>query len=214
MVLDKKTDPRFAKLIKQFETNEILFHEGNEGNTLILVINGSVALVHGKEPEYIVDTVGGGAVLGERAALKQGTFRHTITAKALTHTTVLQFSLKDLKLVEAKFPNLNTRLISTLCNRLDKANEIIKILQSESPASRLIQFLATLPPQETSKSVLTTRDEIQKKIQLNEKALDRGLEFLIDKKVISKNNEGYFLSDKMALGQILPTLQAHMEENL
>ncbi|HZK52420.1 MAG TPA: cyclic nucleotide-binding domain-containing protein, partial [Actinomycetota bacterium] len=64
---------------KRLATGDVLFHQGDEGTDLFLVLDGVASVeVDGK----IVAEIGPGAVMGERAVIEGG--RRTATVRAIT----------------------------------------------------------------------------------------------------------------------------------
>lgn len=218
MVVDKKTDPNFAKLIKNFAPNQYLFSEGDVGTTTFLIINGTVRLIHGTGNDtYLVETLGSGDVLGEKAILNKGPYRHALSAQAAAQTTAIEFEAQHLKLVEAKFPNFTLRLLSTICERLDKANELIKILQSNDEPRRLVQYL-TYYIRHNKTGVAHFSDlpilieEVQSIIKMEKELIEKCLRFLTDKKVLVKKENIYFLVDEEGLTLHLLSLQKYLSD--
>lgn len=218
MAIDKKIDPGFAKLIKSFAPDQYLFSEGDVGTTTFLIINGTVRLIHGTGNEtYIIGTLSAGDVLSEKAILNKGPYRHAMSAQAATQTTAIEFEAQHLKLVEAKFPNFTLRLLATIRERLDKANELIEILQSNDEPRRLVQYLThyirynkTGVAHFSDLPILI--EKVQGIIKMDKEFIEKCLRFLVDKKVLVKKENIYFPVDEEGLTLHLPSLQKYLSD--
>jgi len=92
---------------------DVVFHEGDPGDSLFIVFHGQIAL-HAGGRELAV--LGEGEVLGELAMLDEAP--RTVTATAVGDADVLQVSTEDFRVAVQDTSEFANRVISVLAKRL------------------------------------------------------------------------------------------------
>lgn len=88
-----------------FETNEIIFHEGDVGDYLYIIVNGEVEVYQEKEKEKnIIAKLGKGEYFGEMALLNQRS--RLATVKCLSPVDVLALRKSDFGILISNFQQL------------------------------------------------------------------------------------------------------------
>ncbi len=211
-----KRDP-VSNLVREIAPNQFLFKEGEVATNAFVIMGGTVKLtreVGGQD--YTVASVGKGDVLGE-GVLSKANYRHILSAQAVTETKVLEFAPKSGKWIETQIPDFTSRLLAATCERLEAANGLIKILQTDDPSERFIQYLlhftrynikgfpdvseVPLHPKEICFSAKLELDQVEKCFR-----------FLIDKKTVVKRDGVYFVVDGKELSQKIPDLKAYLSK--
>lgn len=110
---------------RRFARREVLFHEGDPGDTLHLVDRGRVAVrvttPLGDTATLIV--VGAGAVLGELALVEGGGGRRSATAVALEKTETLSLHRDDFDALRREHPAVERLLVEALAATVRRTSE-------------------------------------------------------------------------------------------
>jgi len=109
--------------IEEYQEGEVLFHEGQQVESVYLLVNGEVALeisASGIRPQHVL-SVGAGESLGWSALL--GRRRRTATAKATESTTVIRMDGQQLTDLCQQNPRLGYEIMrqtaAALADRLN-----------------------------------------------------------------------------------------------
>lgn len=135
------SDALFARFGRDFEAGEVLFREGDPGDTMFVIQSGTVRIskrVGVREKTLAV--LGMGEFVGEMAILN-GKAR-TATATVVTPAKCLTISAKTLESMVAKNAEIAMRLIKKLAKRLDAADALVEILMHQDPRARVILGLS------------------------------------------------------------------------
>ena len=106
-----------------FASTETLFLEGHPANRLFLIETGTVKLSRiGRDgKEVVLRICGSGEVVDVYD--ETGYIRHTSTARAMTHGSVLAWDSKQVFALGIHFPQIRRNLIKILANRLAELEE-------------------------------------------------------------------------------------------
>jgi len=142
---DLLKDPAIRKLLREFQPNDILFKQGEHGSTLYIIIEGKIEL-HQKTATLsrLVETVGPGEILGEKAVIFGGSYKRRLTAKAQTEVAVLEIDPMNWKWVLTRLPNFPVQMLRIVSIRLDRANELVGILMLKEDLERIAHYLIYL----------------------------------------------------------------------
>lgn len=123
---------------------EVLFHEGDPGDRLYLVIDGKVKLGHssGDGRENLLAILGPGELLGELTLFDPGERTATATAVAMTQLLELQHG-PFMDLVDSR-PELAKHMLRALAVRLRKTNEALADLVFSDVPGRVAKALLDL----------------------------------------------------------------------
>jgi PAS domain S-box-containing protein len=112
-------------LAKKFKKGEVLFTEGQPGNTMILILDGTVGVqkrVHDSGHLRTIATRGPGDFLGEMAIVEESP--RSATVVALSDCEVLEFSNKNFERAIQEKPALATRVLKSLSRKLRESDSV------------------------------------------------------------------------------------------
>jgi CRP-like cAMP-binding protein len=190
------------KFTRKFHAGQFLFHEGEGATNAFLIVEGTVSLLVDVESGHprSLETLSRGDILGERVLFCREPYSHLLGAKAMSAVTALEFNSQDLGKVLAIFPDLPARMVSTVCERLSKANSLIRILQIEDNADRILQYMV-LHAKINAKGVGAISQvphctaEMAIAMRLPPALVENALTFLRDKGLLKYEKSCYFLTD-------------------
>jgi CRP/FNR family cyclic AMP-dependent transcriptional regulator len=206
-------DSFLAKFVRRFSREEFLFHQGDTGNSMYVIVEGTIVLLaKSQKTERLVGTLGAGEVLGEKAILTSAGYKRTFSAQAKTETILLEIDSQNLKLIQAKIPDFTIKILKIISERLDKANNLINILRFTDETERLVQYILYFCKYNFKKTpegveLALTTDDIHHAVNLEEDFVGKCLEELCRSKILVKRNNGYIVSDENALVQFTGTLK-------
>ena len=130
--------------VKRFNAGATLFHEGDAGDSLYVVIDGRVRIsrLSGSGAEATLAIVGKGDCVGEFALLDSRPRSATATAQTATRTFVV--SRDDFRDWVRQRPEASLALLETLSLRLRRTDEAITDLMFLDLPHRLAKHLLTL----------------------------------------------------------------------
>ena len=105
---------------------EELFHKGDEGGQVYLVLDGTLkALTTSEEGDDVVFTIlGPGELIGEIAFL--GSPVRTATVSTLTDCSLLAIDRRDFLAFLKRHPDASIKLLSVLAHRLKRVSELVE----------------------------------------------------------------------------------------
>ncbi|MET0294469.1 MAG: Crp/Fnr family transcriptional regulator, partial [Phenylobacterium sp.] len=133
--------------VRVFRAREELFHEGDPGGSMFVVLSGRVKVsahsAAGKE--CVLSFAGPGAVLGEITLLDGGP--RTATGCAMEATRVLCLARVDFLPVLERNPAAALHIISVLCERLRNTSQLVEDTAFLAAGPRLARALLRLVAQ-------------------------------------------------------------------
>lgn len=179
--------------IKKIKKNDILFLEQQEGGSFYLIFEGLIKIyktdIEGKE--NILALLGKGDFFGEMALFNNNNER-SASARALQDSLLGVIKKNKIKQLISNNPEIALKIITTLSNRLKKANQQIQDLSFKSVEQRINSVLINLKKQygeKTKQGIL-----ISKRITHQELASLAGTTRGTTTKILNKmkdNNELY-----------------------
>jgi CRP/FNR family transcriptional regulator len=126
---------------KKFHKNQIIFHEGDHGNGLYLIIEGAVKVfkLSNDGKEHILFLFYSGQIFGEVSIFAGEHYSANASAIAATHTLYIHRS-GFLDLIE-KSPGLTMRMLADLSNKLCLLTAQIESLTLKEVPARLADYL-------------------------------------------------------------------------
>lgn len=198
-------DPAITKLIRVLKPNEVLFKQGKPGKTMYIVVEGYVrVLFHRSESDHLVGILGPGEVIGEKAILiKDKPYNRTFTVQAKTPTTLLEIETKTLELLLNNWPDFHMRMLRMIGERLDKANELISLLQSPDPFERFSGYILYFYKHHCKKLpvgmfVTMTVDEIRYAVNLEREFVEKCLTEATNHNIFTAVLDGYILTNEQS----------------
>jgi phosphoserine phosphatase RsbU/P len=108
---------------KEMESGEILFHEGDPGEHLYVVVSGEIEVFMGENQseELILNVLREGEYLGEMSLIVPGGHR-TASVRARGKSVLLSMSRSQFLDITERYPTLATSMVRVLSQRLDATN--------------------------------------------------------------------------------------------
>lgn len=131
---------------------EVLFHEGDSGDSLYVIFDGKIKLgtksADGRE--NLLSLLGSGQMFGELSLFDPGP--RTSTATALTEARLLALANKDLEPLLNGRPEVAKHLLRALAQRLRRTNEAVGDLVFSDVPGRVAKALGDLAKRFGTKS--------------------------------------------------------------
>jgi CRP/FNR family transcriptional regulator, cyclic AMP receptor protein len=211
--LEQIKDGVLKRFMIQIPAGTTLFKQNDKGNTLYIVVEGSVKLTHKiAQSERVIATLGPGEIVGEKALCVSTPYRRAFTAIADTESVALEFDAQSLKAIATKIPDFSLKLLQVVVERLDRANALIGVLQTHNSVERVAQYLMYLceyhsKPSGEGMEISVTAESIHTALNIDLETVSECLNELIAEKVIVQRDAGFFISDENALTQHLSILK-------
>ena len=143
-------DPEAASALQSTMTTvelgrgEILFHEGDPGDRLYVIVDGKVKLgrASGDGRENLLAVLGPGEMFGELSLFDPGP--RNATATAVADTTLIGLGSDDLGSWLDGRPDVSRQLLSALARRLRRTNEALADLVFSDVPGRVAKALLDL----------------------------------------------------------------------
>jgi CRP-like cAMP-binding protein len=136
-----ESDQLFARFGRTCEPGEVLFREGDAGDTMYVIQSGSVRITKAvKDEEKTLAILGPGEFFGEMAILNAKP--RTATAVVEDEARVLVLRARTFEQMVVSNAEIAVRMIKKLARRLDSANELIEVLMHRDPKARVILGLS------------------------------------------------------------------------
>ena len=209
-------DPSIKKLLRRYDPEELVFKQGQPGNTMYLVAEGMVRILHqGFGVDQLVGIVGAGEVLGERGVLDRSPYIRNFTAQAKTTAMLIELDATTLKVLLKNVPDFHMRMLKMVLDRLDKANHLTSVLQLPHPLDRLGEYLKyfamhyckNLPK---GLEVAVTASEICHSANIPRNIVDEYLAELLAHKVLQRGQSGYLIAHLESIDMLLPKLKERL----
>ena len=131
----------FARFGKLCEVGDVLFREGEPGDTMFVLQSGEVRITKtGREGQKTLAVLGPGEFFGEMAILNAKP--RNATADVTARARVLVIDARTFEQMVVSNAEIAVRLIKKLARRLDSANELIEVLMHRDPKARVILGLS------------------------------------------------------------------------
>ena len=214
--LDSLSPELFKKLGRQFNEGDLIFKQGESGKTMYIVAEGTARVFYNTgNVDHLVSIVGPGEIIGEKAILDEKPYQRTFSVQAKSDLTLLEIDAKHYKLLQTKYPDINILMLRLVLERLDKANEMIGILQVTDALERFIQYVLYYHRHHQRRMgadnvIPMTASEIRYAINLEKPFVEGCLKDLVKQKVITEVNAGFLLKDENALHNYAPKLREKM----
>src|SRR5687767_8643211 len=134
-------DQLFARFGRNCQPGEVLFREGEPGDTMYVIQAGAVRIMKTvKGEEKTLAILGPGEFFGEMAILNAKP--RNATAVAEENAKVLVLGARTFEQMVVSNGEIAVRLVKKLARRLDAANELIEVLMHRDPKARVILGLS------------------------------------------------------------------------
>jgi len=185
---------------KVFPARKVLFHEGDPGGSMAVILSGQVKVsafsAGGKE--CVLSFVGPGEVLGEITLLDGGP--RTATCTALEDTRVFLLARKDFLPVLEHNPAAALHIIDVLCGRLRDTSRMVEDAAFLAAGPRLARAILRLT---AANSVMKLpQSTLGAHVGLMRESVNRQLRAWQEEGVIASSDEGVTVLKKEVLEQI------------
>ncbi len=211
--LDQNTTTQLKRFMIQISNGTTLFKQNDKGNTLYVIVEGSIRLLH-KDPqgERVISLIGPGEIVGEKALYTEGPYRRAFTAVAQGDCVALEFDSQSLKAIASKTPEFSIKLLTMVVERLDRANSLVSVLQTIDPIERVIRYLRHLCEHHSKRLSTGVEIEVEPEatrlvLGISAEVIQDCLEELKAEKILIARGTTYQVADENALTQYLPSLQ-------
>lgn len=210
------TDARLQKLLRTFSTDDIVFKQGEIGNSMYLVIEGLIRIYYDSpQGQLLVAVLGPGEIVGEKALLQKDAYKRTLTAQAKTAATVMEIDFDTQKIAYQIWPDFQTKMFRMVLQRLDKANKLVNVLQQRDPLDRLGAYVSYYA-REICKNfpagtpIAITANEIKYGANLDKDFVDNCIEGLVGDKIFLPTRNNAYVINIDAFENYLPSLRERM----
>lgn len=206
-------DSTLSRLLITVEGGQYIFHQGDRALTMYIIIAGEVELRHRTgSSERQVEVLGAGEIMGEKAVIAETPYKRAFSALARETTSLLEFDTSHFKAIQAKLPVFSHHILRMVIERLERANQLLGILQLKNANERLIQYLLFLYRTSSHRTangvaLTITLERMEELLNLDREFLRDCLEHLTSAKVLLPYRDGYLVSDENALIAFLPELK-------
>jgi CRP-like cAMP-binding protein len=137
---------KLKKFLKHIPADTFLFRQGELGNTMFIILDGTVELIAERnEATHVTGILEAGEFLGERAITMKEAYRRYYSAKAIQHTNALEIGSQDLEFLRITAPDIMTdimvRAFNVAARRLSRMNILVHSLRSSDNDERFIRCI-------------------------------------------------------------------------
>lgn len=207
-----------SEFTKHFVANEILFHQGQIGNTLFVILEGRVhLLLDAPSGEHVFSVVAPGDILGEKALLQEKGHQRIFSAQAVEPVSAVELSLQDLIRIQKHDPNLILdilkRSFEVSAKRLELANYLARVLRGTDSKKRFCECIIYVAhvagsPVSTGIKIPTLKEALNYFLELNVDDRDRWLTELVHSGALETQDQDFVLVNQQKLmASCIPTGQ-------
>ena len=103
----------------QLAPGDFLFREGDKGENMYVLLEGEIEILLG---DFVLETIGQGALIGEMALIHDST--RTATAVAKTPCRLAEINRRRFHFLVQQTPHFATHVMKTLADRLRHMNAV------------------------------------------------------------------------------------------
>lgn len=190
-------DPQLSGFFSSYKAGDILFKQGELGDTTCVIIEGFVKLFdETQEGPRLVGTFGPGEFFGEKALLKAHPQQRVFTAHVISPAIILKFRLKDIPQLQKVDPDFMLHIFQAAVTRLERSYHLIRVLRSPSNMERVIRsilFLSYSPhAQKNQDRAHLYVQDIEYLLQLDRILVEEYLDTLAHRGAIERDSQDRF----------------------
>ena len=168
-------------VVRQFQKNVVLINEGDQGDSLFIVVSGKVKVFASSEAgkEVVIDFYGPGDFVGELALDGAPRSASVITVEPTTCAVVSRAHFRDFILAH---PDFALQLIERLIKRVRVTTENVKSLALSDVYGRLTRLLLSLAQEREGQLLLPeklTQKDIAERIGASRDMISRLMKDLV-----------------------------------
>lgn len=167
--LSEEDQARLTDLMSEetLRRGESLFHEGDSGDNLFIIVDGKIKLGHASDDgrENLIAILGPREIIGELSLFDLG--KRSTSATAVAPTTLLSLSHEDLMGFIDTNPDMAKHMLRQLAQRLRRTNELMADLVFADVPGRVAKALLDLASrfgERTQEGVYVAHDLTQEEI--------------------------------------------------
>ncbi|WP_228201480.1 Crp/Fnr family transcriptional regulator [Flaviflexus ciconiae] len=167
--LSEEDQARLTELMSEetLRRGESLFHEGDSGDNLFIIVDGKIKLGHASDDgrENLIAILGPREIIGELSLFDLG--KRSTSATAVAPTTLLSLSHEDLMGFIDTNPDMAKHMLRQLAQRLRRTNELMADLVFADVPGRVAKALLDLASrfgERTQEGVYVAHDLTQEEI--------------------------------------------------
>ncbi|MEZ7897464.1 MAG: Crp/Fnr family transcriptional regulator [Flaviflexus sp.] len=167
--LSEEDQAKLAELMSEetLRRGEALFHEGDSGDNLFIIVDGKIKLGHASDDgrENLIAILGPREIIGELSLFDLG--KRSTSATAVAPTTLLSLSHEDLMGFIDTNPDMAKHMLRQLAQRLRRTNELMADLVFADVPGRVAKALLDLAArfgERTQEGVYVAHDLTQEEI--------------------------------------------------
>lgn len=188
----------FEKYGRTIEPGRVIFNEGEDGDTMYIIQEGTVRItkdIEGKQ--HILAELGKGDFFGEMAIVSQ--MKRSATATAVDSVQLLSFDRQGFQGMIEKNAKIALNVIDKLCRRLQNANNQIQLLFKSNERSLMalnLYHLFTESGVGTRLSLERVRQEFTMNLLVPLELVNRILKELEEAKIVEIRGNSIRLLDR------------------
>jgi CRP-like cAMP-binding protein len=192
MTADERRSVLAATTRRRYARAEILFHEGDPGDTLALIAEGRVACRAATPDGDIVTfaVLGPGDVFGEMALLSQPA-RRTSTVRALETVTTLSLRVDQVEAFRDRYRSFDRALIDVLAERVGRLSqhllEALYFPADKRVVRRLVDMCDQYAPSAATNGLISvplTQTDLAELAGSTRPTVNRVLRALVDERIL------------------------------
>lgn len=185
---------------RTFQKNTVVINEGDEANTLFIIIEGAIKVFLSNEEgkEIIINTQGVGDHFGELALLDNEP--RSASVMTLTKSTIGVISKADFQSVLARHPELALKLLTEMTRRIRLLSDNVKTLALMDVYGRVAKTLLSMAEQVDGVTVIRdrpTQQDIANRIGASREMVARILKDLATGHYISIDGRQLTINEKL-----------------
>ena len=182
-----------------FEKGDMIYMAGDKGGKLYVVHSGRVKIsrLNANGKEQVIRVIGSGEFMGELSLLSS--LPMTDNGEALENSTMCIIEGEKLKGLMKKYPSIAFKVMEELSERLEKAENLIEVINLNTVEQRLAEALINLSAGKKEVLLNMTKGDFASQMGMSQETLSRKLaafqeEGLIElkghRKIIILNKDG------------------------
>jgi CRP/FNR family transcriptional regulator, cyclic AMP receptor protein len=187
---------------RRFDRGVVLFHEGEAGGSLYVLMRGQVA-VRATTPDgdtATLNVIGPGAAFGELSLLEPATTR-TATVQAIEPVQTLVLQRADFERLRRSYPSVDRLMVEYLAAQVRRLSERLTEALCFEARTRVLRLLLDLDGVFDSGPVPVTQEEISTMAGTTRPTVNRVMQDLAQAGIIELSRGRFIVVDSAALAR-------------
>ena len=203
-------DPILKRFVRDFSAGESIFEEGYLGDSLYLIVEGTVCLF--KKTTYgqrLIHTAIEGDVVGEKALVADPGFKRDTSAQAKTTVIALEADRRAVTAIQTLIPDIFLRILRMVEVRIDQSTELLDILYSKNDIDRLTKYIEFYFKynKKLGRTLEIHIETVTSATNTDPALTEKAFKELTKKNILRHTGAGFVLMDAVALLQYGPDLR-------